>query len=78
MAKRVLAYTHKMRSNLFDDDYTLYENGSVLHEYDRNIHSFNLKEELIVNNLSPEIKARLYDAASDENKERVKEILKMY
>lgn len=78
MSKQVLAHSHKMRSNLFDDDYTLHDDGTVLHEYDRNTHSFNLREDLVVDDLTPEVKARLYEAASAENKDKVKTILKMY
>lgn len=34
MDKRVNAYSPKMKGDI-DDDYSLYEDGEVLHEYDR-------------------------------------------
>jgi len=34
MEPRIIAVSHKMNGDL-DDDYTLYEDGSFLHEYDK-------------------------------------------
>lgn len=34
MEKRVLAYSPKVKEGL-DDDYSLYEDGEILQEYDR-------------------------------------------
>ncbi|OJV54036.1 MAG: hypothetical protein BGO31_11760 [Bacteroidetes bacterium 43-16] len=78
MEKRILAHAQKIRSNLFDDHYTLYQDGSVLHEYGKNIQGFDFTEHLSIRDLSPEVKVRLYDAAKEEDKEEVKKVLIMW
>lgn len=64
MEKRVLAYSPKMKDDL-DDDYTLYEDGEILHEYDRHRYpnGYNLKETLTADNLKIGIKERLLNAS---------------
>lgn len=64
---------------LLDDDYTLYDDGTVLHEYDKNIYpgGQNLKASLSVADLSDIVKQRLLEAASDEDKELVRKILNL-
>lgn len=76
MEKRVIAISHKMNGDL-DDDYTLFDNSEVLHEYDRHRYpgGYNLKETLKGEELSQSIKQRLYSSASQENKEMVRNIL---
>ena len=78
MDKKEISVSRKMKGAL-DDDYTLYEDGTVLHEYDRNIYpgGQNLKDNLTVDKLSEEVKERLYEAASDENKQLVRSKLKL-
>lgn len=76
MDNRIIAVSHKMNGDL-DDDYTLYENGEVLHEYDRHRYpgGFNLEETLTPDELKGGVKERLLNAASEENKELVRKIL---
>ena len=76
--KKVVSKSHKMKG-ILDDDYTLYEDGSVLHFYDKHTYpgGQNIEENLTVDDLSLKIKKRLYDAASVENKELVRKILKL-
>lgn len=76
MDKKVLAYSPKMKGDL-DDDYTLYENGEVLHEFDKHRYpgGYNLKETLTADRLKIEIKERLLDAAKEENKDLARRIL---
>ncbi|MDF7818693.1 hypothetical protein P1X15_13840 [Runella sp. MFBS21] len=77
MNKKTISVSHKMKGGVLDDDYTLYDDGTILHEYDK--HSYpggqNLKESLTVADLSDEVKQRLLEAASDENKELVRKTL---
>ena len=63
---------------MLDDDYTLYDDGTVLHEYDKNSYpgGQNLKATLKAENLPQLIKERLYKAASSDNKDLDREILK--
>lgn len=74
----VIAVSHQMNGDL-DDDYTLYDNGEVLHEYDRNRYpgGYNLKETLTADQLKYDVKQRLLNAASEENKELVRQILRL-
>lgn len=76
MQPRIIAVSHKMNGDL-DDDYTLYEDGSVLHEYDRHRYpgGYNLKETLEAKNIMDSAKERLLNASSEEDKELVKELL---
>jgi len=71
-----IAVSNKMKGEL-DDDYTLYENGEVLHEYDKSRYpgGYNLKKTLSTDELSDDVKFRLLEAASTENKELVRKIL---
>jgi hypothetical protein len=78
MAKKAISVSHQMKG-ILDDDYTLYDDGSVLHFYDKHTYPGrqNIEQELTVDNLSAKVKQRLYDAASADNKELVGKILKL-
>ncbi len=78
MNKKAIAISHKMKGML-DDDFTLYDDGTILHEYDKHTYpgGQNLKENLTVADLSDEVKQRLLDAASDEDKELVHKTLNL-
>lgn len=77
--KKVIAVSQGMKKGMLDDDYTLYNSGEILHEYDNSIYpgGQNFSRTLSANDLSPEIKKRLLFASSDENKEIVKNILQL-
>ncbi len=64
---------------MLDDDYTLYENGEVLHEYDANIYprGLNKSTTLLAHQLKPEVKQRLLEAANAENIDLVRKLLKL-
>ncbi len=78
MKKKAVAISHKMKGVL-DDNYTLYEDGTVVHFYDK--HSYpggqNLEKTLKVSDLSNEVKQRLWEAANEENKELVSKLLQL-
>ncbi len=78
MDKQVLVISNKMRNQL-DDEYILYDDGSIEHNYDDNIYpgSFNLTKNLKFSDINSSIKERLYLDASAENKEKVKTILSL-
>ncbi len=75
--KKILVYSPGTRKGDLDDDYTLYENGEILHFYDQNKYpgGYNLKRTLKVNEIDKSLKNRLYKATSEENKELVGKIL---
>ncbi|MCR4030427.1 MULTISPECIES: hypothetical protein [Flavobacterium] len=78
MEKKVISYSHDMKG-ILDDDYTLYDDGTIYHLYDK--HSYpggqNIEEYLTVDQLGYSIKKRLFDSASNENKSIVQTILKL-
>lgn len=78
MDKKVISISHRM-NGILDDDYTLYDDGTVLHQYDK--HSYkggqNLTDNLTVNDLSEVVKQRLIEAATDENREFVIKLLNL-
>lgn len=78
MDKKVISISHKMKGVL-DDDYTLYDDGTVLHEYDKHTYpgGQNLKATLTVAELSDTVKQRLLEAASDDNKALVRTTLNL-
>lgn len=78
MNKKAIAISHKMKG-ILDDDFTLYDDESILHVYDKHTYpgGQDLKENLTVADLSDEVKQRLLDAASDEDKELVRKILNL-
>lgn len=79
MSKKIISVSRKTKGGVLDDDYTLYDDGTVLHEYDR--HSYpggqDIKENLTVDNLSEPVKQRLYEASLDDDKELVRKTLRM-
>ncbi len=78
MDKKAISISHKMKGVL-DDDYTLYDDGTVLHEYDKHTYpgGQNLKATLTVADLSDTVKQRLLEPASDEDKELVRKTLNL-
>ena len=76
MEKVIIARSTKIKNGL-DDDYTLYDNGEILHEYDRHKYpgGYNLEEILTPEDLKDEVKERFLSAAREENKDLVREIL---
>lgn len=79
MDKKAISVSHKMKGGVLDDDYTLYDDGTILHEYDNKTYPSgqNLKESLTVADLLDEVKQRLLEAASDEDKELVRKTLNL-
>ncbi len=76
MDKRVIAYSSKMKGDL-DDSYTLYEDGEVLHEYDRHRYpgGYNLKATLRAEELKDSVKERLLNSVKPDDKDLAKELL---
>lgn len=77
--KKIISVSQGMKNGVLDDDYTLYDNGEVLHEYDSNIYpsGTNLKTSMSADDLSSVVKQRLLEAADEKNKKLVKSLLKM-
>lgn len=77
--KKIIAVLQQMKKGLLDDDYTLYDTGEVLHEFDKSIYpgGQGFSESISINGLKPEIKEKLLANASEENRELVKRLLKL-
>jgi hypothetical protein len=75
---RIVAVLNQMRGGL-DDDYSLFESGKILHQYDRHLYKggLNRQEELTASQISNEIKHHLLNKASEEDKELVKKLLEI-
>ena len=75
---KILSQSFNIKKGLLDDDYTLFENGDILHEYDKSQYpgGINLKETLTVEQISNEVKKRLFQSASKEMKALVQEVLR--
>lgn len=73
---KIITRSFKMNGDL-DDNYTLFENGEVLHEYDRHRFpgGYNLEETLNASELKPSVKERLLNVTSEENKELARKLL---
>ena len=73
---RIIAHFFRMK-NLLDDDYTLYENGDVLREYDANNYprNQNLKTTVNAKELKDDVKQKLYENTSANDKELAKDLL---
>ena len=72
-----LSVSNKIRKGELDDDYILYENGDIIHNYDKSRYpgGYNLTEKLTVEQINDEVKTRLINSAKEEDKELVKKIL---
>jgi hypothetical protein len=75
--KKVIAHSHEMKGSVLDDDYTLYEDGTVRHVYDAHTYpgGQGLEEILHGRDLSDIIKKRLLEKASEKNRSLVKKLL---
>lgn len=75
---REIAFLSQGKNGL-DNDYTLFESGKVIREYDRHIYpgGQNLKHEFSAVELPFEIKAKLLAQVQESDIELAKELLKL-
>jgi uncharacterized protein YbcC (UPF0753/DUF2309 family) len=76
---RIISISFNIRRRELDDNYTLYENGEVLHEYDKSRYpgGYLLEKTLSADDISDEVKRKLFDATTDEDRELAKRLLKL-
>jgi hypothetical protein len=79
MEKQIISKSHKLKNFVLDDCYTLYNDGTILHEYDKHTYpgGQNLCEHLTIANLSDNVKQRLLNSASNKEKEFVRKVLNL-
>ena len=77
MEKRRIASSLSTKKGTLDDDYFLFDNGEVLHQYDNNPYpcQFNLSATLSIAQISDSVKDDFLKSASAEDLELVKSIL---
>lgn len=78
MENRIIAFSPNMKNGL-DDDYTLYEDGTIIHDFDEHRYpgGYNLKRRLSASELNEDIKSRLINVANEEDKELAKSLLNL-
>ncbi len=76
MDKRIVSSYLQCKAGL-DDDYYLFEDGSIKRKYDRSAApgNFNLEQIVKSEDLKSDIKLKLFENASESEKELVKELL---
>ncbi|SHH92883.1 hypothetical protein SAMN05444671_4334 [Flavobacterium sp. CF108] len=76
MERKAISMSHNMKG-ILDDDYTLYNDGTILHLYDKHTYpgGQNIEEYLTVADLSQALKQRLFNSAKEEDKELVRVVL---
>lgn len=75
--ERIIISKSSRSKNGLDDDYTLFEDGEILHEYDANLYpsGLNRSRKLLPEDIKLDVKNRLFESASEEYKNLVKQIL---
>jgi predicted Zn-dependent protease with MMP-like domain len=76
---KILSRIHQVKDTELDDSYILYDNGTIVHEYDKSRYPGrqNLKDELNADELDEEIKELLFSRAAVDNKPLVANILRI-
>lgn len=77
MKKRIIAYSRNTKKGILDNDYTLFDNGEVLHEYDKSQYpgQYNLSETVPIDNISESVKSDFLKSAKSDDLDLVKELL---
>lgn len=76
---KILSRINQVKDNELDDNYILYDNGTIVHEYDKSRYpgQQNCKEELNADELDEEIKELLFDSATEAEKPHVANLLRI-
>ncbi|WP_287828343.1 hypothetical protein [Bacteroides sp.] len=78
MEKNIIAWSHNTRKEVFDDDYIIYEDGTIFHFYDKSKINYNIEEEVTADSISNKNKELLLsDAKKRGTYEKVKQILNL-
>ncbi len=76
MSKKSIAHSFRMKKGMLDDDYELYEDGTIKHTYDKSQYPGGLNHEKIlnINQIDDRVKNDFINSAG-ENIELVKKLL---
>lgn len=71
------SYSFPMRKGILDDDYYFYEDGSILHSYDRTQQKLNIEEYVSADSISIEKRHIMLAACPKEKYALIKSMLKL-
>jgi hypothetical protein len=64
-----------MRNGILDNDYVFYDDGTIVHEYDKNQNKFNLEEQIVASDIHEEEKKKILENCPNEFIDRIRLIL---
>ena len=73
----IWSYFFPMKKGIFDDDYYFYEDGRILHSYDRTQQKLNIEEYVTADSISIEKRMEMLESCPPDKYNIVKSILKI-
>ncbi len=73
----IWSYFFPMRKGTLDDDYYLYEDGSILHSYDKTQQKLNIEEYVSADSIPVEKRRAMLEACPDDKYALIKSILRL-
>lgn len=74
MSRKIIAYVN-LGDGWLDNDYTIYNDGSVLHEWDQHPTKYGLTEEIRIEQISEHKLAKILAKCSEEQKAMIMALL---
>lgn len=69
-----------MKKGILDNDYAFYEDGTIIHEYDKSMYrskDMNIETEVSADSIQDDIKLKIMERCPEELKEKISNILKL-
>lgn len=66
-----------MKKGIFDNEYYFYEDGNIIHFYDRNQNKINIEEIVSPSSISEEEKLIMLESCPDDLMETIKHMLQL-
>ncbi len=67
-----------MKKGIFDNEYYFYEDGNIIHFYDRNQNKINIEEIVSPSSISEEEKLIMLESCPDDLMETIKHMLQLW
>ena len=71
------SYSFPMRKGILDDDYYLFEDGRILHSYDKTQSKLNIEEFVSADSIDLHKRQTMLASCPQDNNETIKSILKL-
>lgn len=71
------SYSFPMRKGYLDNDYYFYEDGRILHQYDRTQNKLNIEEYVNAKDISERERKIIIENCPNEHLDKIKKILKV-